>query len=388
MTPKIMTVHGELDAASLDCVLAAETLLCAPRRRPGNAGLPATEAAFARTPVVIEHLGRLLAGDFNFDDGTLTASEAEASLHALTSAASAGGPETARIAVTALAGQNSTATPAALARLSASTGVAIVRGTNGRAEELRHDPDQHSRAARSETVPEDYSPEQIAAAIAAELTRDEFPAGIVGFVRLPSGAGAGTDTQPADSRTASLEAENLEAAAGAAREHGAALVLAPTGCLSRVEAGLIAIDRAGLDRSRVMITGAAALIGARQSNGRAGVGVDPERVARLEGLGTSICFDDLGRIPNTSTVVSDHDVAVTILGLGERGAGARVTVSSGIRNKHRLSTHGGNGLEFVPQQFLPYLRMMGASDVTLREIGGGNAARLLARRFPETEERN
>ncbi len=357
-----MTVSGPVDPATLDLVLAAETLLCAPPRRPGNAGLPATEAAFERALVTMGSLGKLLMGAPNRDDETLDPIDAEVALDALAALcvtrSAAASPA---IAVTALAGLGSQATPDQLGALSAASGVSIVRGTNGRGRAVRRDPDLGSRLA----------PEEFAAAISAELACADHPAGIVGFVDLPRDAAA---------------AAAVEAAAHAARTHGAALVLAPAERLGELHAGLAAVDRAGLDRSRVIVTGAAALIGARQSNGHPGAGVDAARVSKLEDLGTAICFDDLGRIPNTSTVVSDHDVAVSILGLVEQGAGARVIVSSGIRNKHRLASHGGNGLHFLPQQFVPYLRMLGANEETLRAIAGGNAARIIARHPAAVEE--
>lgn len=372
---QMMTTQGRVDPASFELVLAAETLLCAPPRRVGNAGLPATEAAFERAPVAMDVLGKLLMGAANLDDATLTRHDAEAALGALANAwaqipkakTDEGTDTTAAatgIAVTAIAGLGSTASPEALTTLSATTGVAIIRGTNGlpavTSGAARHDPDLT------------HSPTQLATQIAADLGRETHPAGIVGAVPLPADA---------------VGEAAVSASAEVARAYGAALVFAPSTDLEAVARGLRATDRAGLDRARVIVTGAAALIGAVQPNGRADVGVDPARLAALEGFGTAICFDDLGRIPNVSTVVSDHDVATTILDLVSRGAEARMMLSSGIRHKHRLSSHGGNGLEFVPQQFAPYLRILGASDDTLRAVLGANAARIIARETPSSQER-
>jgi phosphotriesterase-related protein len=400
----ITTVLGRVDAGSLGTVLAAETLLCAPPAGRGNAGRPASEAHFERVPVTMDRLGRLMMGAANRDDRTIDGAETEAALDALAAAvrepgdgdgphAGAAGSDGsgsggaapsgaasgvagsgtgtrfgAPPAVVALAGRGSSADPALLAALSRASGVAIVRGVDGSAGQGRAD------------GPAD--PETLAARIAEALRATEHPAGAVGALPLPGGPGAGPGVDRAD-------AARIEAAAVAAHDAGVALVLAPrsdpwsiapTGPsdADALRRALAAVDAAGLDRSRVVLAGAAAYVANRDDAGEPGVGIDRARLAMLLEHGTALCFDDLGRIPNVRTVVSDHDVAVAILRCAEHGAGDRILLSSGIRNKHRLTAFGGNGLEFVPQQFLPYLRMLGADDDLVRAVGGANAAGVLA----------
>lgn len=420
--PIVTTVLERVDSDSFGTVLAAETLLCTPPEARGNAGRPASEAVFERAPVTMGRLGRLLLGAVNRDDRTLEGADAEAALDALAAgalrasntgrdpvAADAAGAESfgpeglgpeilgpersgsgvgaalgATPLVIALAGRGSTADPALLARLSRASGVAIVRGVDGSAAPGGPDPRDEAGALHAE--PPRRDPEALAERIAAALAAREHPAGVVGALPLPVAGAASGETD--------ADIARIEAAAAAAHSGGAALVLAPRADpwgvalpgapdAEALRRALAAADAAGLDRSRVVLAGAAAHLAHRDAAGRAGVGIDPARLAALLEHGTMICFDDLGRIPNVRTAVSDHDVALAILRCAASGAADRILLSSGIRNKHRLAAFGGNGLEFVPQQFLPYLAMLGADAALVRAVGGGNAARACAREARE-----
>ena len=373
--PVIETVLAPVEASSAGLVLAAETLLCAPAERRGNAGVPAGDAEFERSPVDMPALGRLMLGAVNTDDRTLAAPDAEAALDAL-AAAVGEGPVPLLIA---LAGHGSTARPGALACLSRASGIAIVRGANG-AEGTGGTGGTNGAGGSDAGSDGDPDPEVAAARIAAELSADEHPAGIVGAIPLP-----GVDAPDAQQDRACAA---IRSAAAAAHAGGVSLVLAPAADpwavapapadgaerFAVLARALRAVDAAGLDRSRVILTGAAGLIASDR-----GDGADLHRLDALLDLGPTVCFDDLGRIPNVRTVVSDHDIAVAILRAAERGAANRIVLSSGIRNKHRLTAFGGNGLEFAATQFLPYLRMLGADDAVVSAVGGGNAARMLAR---------
>lgn len=355
--PLVTTVLGGLDATSIDLFLPAETLIARPPRPLGNANLPATWAAFARAKVTPEMLGRLMLGAENDDDRTIEPHDAAGMLDALRNA------HDGTVVVAALAGRGASWTPAELAQLAHTSGIAIVCGTNGL---HGFDPDQNPP-----------TPERIEARIRADLARAEHPAGAVGFIELP-----GADA-------ASVRA--VTAAASAARGAGVALVFAATDDLAALERGLMATDAAGLARERVVVTGLAELIAVRLENGAPGAGVDEVKLAAVAALGTAMCFDELGKIPNVTTVVSDHDTAVAIAvtlgalsggvaGPGEgASAGTRVLVGCGVRRKHRLTAFGGNGLEFVPEQFLPYLGMVGAGPELLAAVAGGNAAAVFAR---------
>jgi phosphotriesterase-related protein len=352
LAPVLTSVLGPVDPGGLGTVLAAETLLRAPGPTPKPAGAPASEVEFERSLVRMPMLGRLIMGAPNRDDRTLSPADAE---QALREFAGAGGA-----AVVALAGRGSAATPAELARLAAASGTAIVRGAAA----------PGARPAGEAAG----DPEAAIAAVLAELDAAEHPAGVVGAV-----PGA-RDGDPASG-------EAIRLAAAAARRAGAALVLEAGPDLATVERSLAAVDAAGLARDRVMLVGLIAAgtgTGTGTPAGAGGVlagrvGVAPGRLEALLELGTAVCFDDLGRIPTVRTAVTDFEAALAVLRCAELGAAERVTLSCGIAAKHRLTAFGGNGLEFVGEQFLPLLSRLGADDALVAAVGGGNAARILAR---------
>ncbi len=328
------TVTGAVAGETLDVLLAAETVLRAPGPIPRNRGGAATDAAFERAPVSMARLGRLQMGALNRDDRTLVASDAEPGLRRLSDVGRAGVVALAEWAVPA----EPEARTAALVGLSRASGVAIVRGTVG-------------LEGFTETVPD---ADTLHTRILTELRHSDAPAGVVGRVG------------PLDPDDAAAR-DRLAGAASAARAGGVALVLAAAPTLADTDRLLAVVDSAGLRRERVILT----------------------RVARfpIDALlqrGTAVCFDDLGRIPTVRTRVSDHEVALAILRGAELGAGDRLLVSAGIRVKHRLTLWGGNGWEFISEQFLPHLRRLGASERLLHGVAVGNAARMLGREEPCT----
>ncbi|XPP26370.1 MAG: hypothetical protein ACNYNX_12270 [Leucobacter sp.] len=341
------TVLGTVEARGIGTVLAAETPLRASAPEARSAARPATDVEFELAPVAMPMLGRLLMGARNRDDRTLAPADAEAALGGFSRAG--GG------AVVALAGRRSDASGAELARLSAVSGVAIIRGAAPAGSAEEGDPEAH------------------AARILAELDASRHPAGVVGLVRAPG------EGERAPER-------RIGAAATAAHRAGAALVLEAGPDPATAERSLAAVDAAGLARERVILTGVTRALGGSGSVVGGSAGARPGRLEALLALGTALCFDDLGRIPTVRTIVSDFDAALAILGCAERGAAERVTLSCGIRNKHRLTAYGGNGLEFVGEQFLPLLARLGADEALVAAVGGGNAARILARRVPGAAE--
>ncbi|MHA3682999.1 hypothetical protein ACXR2W_01905 [Leucobacter sp. HY1908] len=350
--PFVTTVLGDIDVAGIDLFLPAETLIARPAKPLGNAAVPATAAAFARASVAPEMLGRLMLGAENACDRTLTAQDAAGMLTALTST------HEGTAVVAALAGHGASWSPGELGELARTSGAHIVGGTNGLAG---FDPDQKAP-----------SPEALEAQILADLSRAEYPAGAVGFIELP-GEGPRRDA----------EAERVTAAARAARRAGVALVFAPASDIAAARRGLAATDAAGLARDRVVVTGMAELIGARLATGAPGAGIDQAKLAGVVDLGVVMCFDALGKLPNVTTVVSDHDTALALTALWTEGAGDRVLAGCGVRRKHRLTAFGGNGLEFLSQQFLPYLGMVGAGAELLAAVAAGNAAAVFARSSEE-----
>ena len=325
-TSVLRALGGDIQADTIGGVLAAEALLTAPERPAGNAGVAATQAHFDRRPVSIEMLGRLMLGAPNLDDETLTAADAKPALAELAAASGEGRP-----AVVALAG----APLDALAGLGA--GVAIVAATNG------------GWGSGSGTD---------------ALNRIE--------AELSAGAGA-IGALPV------TDAAALEDAAALARQSGVALALDAQGAtVAGIEAAIAACAAAGLGPDRVVLTRFVETVQQTQATGVAGCGIDSAKLAAVARTGAVLCFDGLGRIPSVKTVVSDHDVALAIMELAGNGHGDLVTLSCGVRNKHRLTAFGGNGLEFIQRQFTPYLGMFGADKQLVAAVTGGNAVRAYA----------
>lgn len=305
-------------------MLAAEVLLQAAPPYTLNTGRPASEVAFAREPVAMGNLGRLMLGAPNRDDSTLTEADAAGALGAYAAAVDAAQaskgveahPQRAQPVVVVLDSsahteRDTSSKTAKLQRLSIATGVAIVRR----------------------------------AVLRVDATPAEFKAAV-------------------------------------ATATGQCLALSPGTDLAEARTAVAKLQDAGLPGTRIMLTGAHRLTGRRRGAGE-GVGMDPDRLDGLisfaQDSGLMICFDKLGRIPTVRTVVSDHDVAVALLRCAEDGIGDRITLSCGIRAKHQLTAFGGNGLEFITQQFLPYLGALGADAALRAAVGGGNAQRLLQR---------
>ena len=330
----IRTVSGPLDPASVGAALANEPLLRAARPERGNAGRPASAVAFARAPVSIERLGALQLGAANHDDETLGPGEADGALRSFAASANGSG----RPLLVALA-ESEPGDPedadsdraSSLTRLSEESGVAIVRG--------------------------------------------ELPLGGA----APDGTGVVGAVPPGDPA-------GCARAAHAAAAAGIPLGLAPAASLGELRVALDRIAAAGLPGTRVLVTGAGGLVAAEHAPGVPGVGVDPARFDALldlaEERGVVLCFDELGRIPSVRTVVSDHDVALAVLRAEARGLGGAVVLSARIRHKHRLGAWGGAGLEFVHQQFLPYLARLGAPPGLLAAVGGSTLARFLSVQSP------
>lgn len=345
----ISTVTGAVPAAGLGVVLGAEPLLSRGPARFPSTDAPASAAAFARESVRMRHLGRLAMGEQNLDD--LVVDEALAHRAVDRFAAAGGG------GIVALRARAAVWDPESLARLAAATGVRIVRAAR-RPAGAAPDPD----ALRAELDPSGTVPAGIVEAAAWEA----------GTVQAAGGA------VPGDDPRASAGEGWLRASASAAATSGVALALHARGDWAAVERALTVLEAEGCSRNRVLLVGAAGLIADRS----AGVGADAALVDRLIDLGPVACFDRLGRIPTVRTRVSDHDVAAALLRFGERGAAERAAVSSGISRKHRHTDYGGNGLEFVPAQFLAYLGALGGAPELVRAVGGDAVAALLARHLP------
>ncbi|GAA1616685.1 hypothetical protein [Leucobacter chromiireducens] len=342
----IQGIDGPLAPAAVGAVLAAETLVRPAATPTGNIGQAASVSAFERAPVTMGILGRLLLGATNRDDRSLSEADAEAALRAIPA-----GDALPLVVVLADPVTGVAADPAVLRRLARTTGVALVWGVSA------------GGSPGDPAVPDPASPDQALPDPAPGHTAAMLP-------EVPDAAGIVGAIAPGD-------VDGVAAAARAAAQAGLPLALGPASSLEELAAALASARAAGLSGARILVTGPTPLIAAP------GVGVDPARLDALIDLlvasGAWLCVDDLGRIPTVRTVVSDHDVAGAILRCVARGLGDRIVLSVGIRNKHRLTAFGGNGLEFLAEQYLPYLGMLGITEPVRRGLAGANAARLLSR---------
>ncbi|WP_083364930.1 phosphotriesterase family protein [Microterricola viridarii] len=308
------------------------------RTRPAAA----TEAAFYGAAVGIEMLGALNLGAPNRDNLRLD--------HELLAIAEVG--EFGRLGGGAIVDQTSIGlgrNPGALRRIADATGLAVVMGAGW-----------HHPAWSPELA--ERSPASIAAQIAAELEVgvDGIRAGLIGRV------GAIDPAQDDERRL-------LLAVAAAARQTGAPISITRSATIADTLAVLDILEAEGVQPSAVALGDAAALL------------ARPEELDAVLARGVYAQFDRLGDIPTILTEVSDHDIALGILGLAARGLAGQLLISQGVRRKIDLNAFGGNGYGFVLEQYLPYLRMLGADDGLLAALTETNPQRWLS--MPAREER-
>ncbi|WP_022890809.1 hypothetical protein [Agromyces italicus] len=327
----------------------------------------ATEVRFARLPVSIDTLGRLAMGAYNDDD--LRLDEVTALAGAQTFAANGGGT------IVELTAFGCSPDPSALARVARHAGVHIVRAAGW-----------HEAAWSPELA--GASADDLSTRIVAEIDDDPHPAGVVVVGPFRAADASSRALLEAAGRAAIttgaplvLRIDEADATLGLRRSAAARSGIAPhragSGTLApaeRIAAAHAALDRllaAGIAGERIALADASCLL------------ARPGELDAALDRGVQLLFDGLGRIPTARTEVADHDVALAVLSLAERGVSDRVLLGSGIAQKHRLAAFGGNGYEFVPARFAPYLGMLGADAELLDAVTERNAARFLA--FSEVE---
>jgi len=93
--------------------------------------------------------------------------------------------------------------------------------------------------------------------------------------------------------------------------------------------------------------------------------------------GAYLQFDLLGEAPHILSEVPDHDVAVAIVELLHQGYARQILLSQDVCLKTKLKAYGGNGYSFIAEQFIPYLRRLGATDEQINQMVVENPKRLL-----------
>ncbi|MEV4182597.1 hypothetical protein AB0J28_14280 [Streptosporangium canum] len=100
----------------------------------------------------------------------------------------------------------------------------------------------------------------------------------------------------------------------------------------------------------------------------------PDELEPLLDRGVFVQFDQLGRLPSVLSVSDDQDVATAVLELARRGHAERILLSQDVSTKSQLLGYGGGGYGFILRQFVPYLKMLGADELTgviVRDIAVG-----------------
>jgi phosphotriesterase-related protein len=167
------------------------------------------------------------------------------------------------------------------------------------------------------------------------------------------------------------ERKSLRAAAVAARETGAPLMIHPGRDPRAPEAHLDEVRRAGLDSRRVIIAHIERTILA-----------DAERLRAVVDTGCFVEYDlfgvEISHFPwGGPDMPNDAERMRQVLWLMEQGYGRQILLSHDVCFKIRLTRYGGTGLVHIPRRIAPRLRQRGASEADVRTLLVENPARAL-----------
>ncbi|GIH71957.1 phosphotriesterase family protein [Sphaerimonospora thailandensis] len=337
---RIVTVRGDIAPDLLGAVLPHEHLLSdftPPGETPGDRS--ASGLRIYRAPLTMELLGEVAMGAPNRDDrllgdGELAADEAASFKHA-------GGGTLVDVTSIGL-GRD----PAGLRRIAETTGLNVVMGSGW-----------YHPAWAGGLAGRDVG--SLTEEIVRDLTEgvDGVRAGIIGEIA------------PLDPREPA-ERAILVAAARASAATGAPICLDRCADPVTQRLALDLLAEEGADLTRVAVGHCDAL------------SPRPDELEPLLDRGVFVQFDRLGRLPSVRSVSDDQDVAAAVIELARRGHAERILLSHDVSAKSQLLAYGGGGYGFVLQQFVPYLKMLGADDALLETITVRNPKRLLTTATP------
>jgi phosphotriesterase-related protein len=167
------------------------------------------------------------------------------------------------------------------------------------------------------------------------------------------------------------ERKSLRAAAHAARETGAPLMIHPGRDPKAPEMHLEEVRRTGLDLRRVIVAHIERTIIA-----------DPGRLRAVVDTGCTVEYDlfgvEISHFPwGGPDMPNDAERIRQVLWLIEQGYGRQVLLSHDVCFKIRLTGYGGTGLVHIPRRIVPRLRARGASEADIRALIVENPARAL-----------
>lgn len=350
---KVMTVNGPIAPEALGMTLPHEHLIIDYKpasdtpegwRAIGNEK-PSTaeEIAFYDAPLTMDRIGAAYMGKPNRDD--LRLQDEALAIKEVTDYKWSGGGSIVEVTSGGL-GRN----PQALKRISQATGVNVIMGSGWYEHGFVGDTiDSRSALNLAEEIVRD---------ITVGVGNTGIRAGIIGEVGVRQ-----ADTP--------YERKILAAAARASRLTGAAISIHMSKGFHEQRATLKILKDAGADLKRVAMG---------HSNP---IADNMPLMKHVLDQGAYLQFDMLGDPPQILSEAVDHDVALAIIELIKQGYVDQILLSQEVFVKTDLKAYGGSGYSFVAEQFIPYLRRMGATQEQINRMVVDNPRRLLTLARPE-----
>ena len=361
LTGKIVTVNGPIDPGGLGTTLMHEHVFI-DVNDPGNtperwrwsdrgSRMGATALSIYDRPLTMEILSLVRQGYPNRDN-LLLADEATAVQELLEYKAWGG---TSLVDTTSIGLRRD---PVALKRIAKATGLNIVMGASWY-RKTYHPPDMDSRSL-------DSLSDEIVRDVTLGVGDTGIHAGIIGEV----GIVAGYMPQEPDPRRVDLrdpltanEVKVIRASGRAGRLTGAAVSLHIYKEHDRV---LDLLASEGIDLNRVILGHSDPLAH------------DVPLMLKLLSRGVYIQFDMLGMGPRLgSGRLADETVGKGIMELAKAGYLNRILLSQDVCTKVQLKAYGGTGYSYLHEQFLPYLRQLGATEAQVETMMVANPKRVL-----------
>lgn len=164
------------------------------------------------------------------------------------------------------------------------------------------------------------------------------------------------------------ERKSVRAAAEAAKQTGAPLMIHPGRNPAAPEAHLEEVRRVGFDLGRVIMCHIDRTVS------------DPARLKAIAETGCYLEYDLFGSevsyYPLSDfEMPSDAERMRQILWLGEQGHAPQILISHDICYKVRLARYGGHGFAHIPRRIVPRLRKKGLGEMEVQALIVGNPAR-------------
>ncbi len=336
---KVLTVNGPMDPNSLGAAMVHEHIFINRNHPNRPAPTEATRVRFYLKPLTMDMLGAVTMGYPNRDN--LILGDEAMAIEELTDYRKRGGGTLVDVTSIGL-GRD----PAALGRVSRTTGVHVVMGTGWDARAL----DTRDLEERSL----DDLTRELVRDVTSGVGNSGIRSGIIGEVATGSGP------------LSPVAAKVIRAVGRASRITGAPVSLHSGGRGSEgTHAMLDLLETEGTDLGRVILGHCDNLVR------------DLPSLTGLLKRGVYVEFDGMSefhmlRQPATAAHVGDGVVELIRLGYMER-----ILLSQNVDQKIDLKAYGGMGYTFVLDQFVPHLRGKGVTEEQIRTLIYENPKRVL-----------